>query len=130
VKDSSLAGFTAPDSRPTCACLLVSKQWRPHPEPVRGVGDVVFNPGAAVEPPLAGWTFQLIRQSSLFNDQDLGIADTQTTDGNGSLTFRLGANTGPGTYTGRNTAGRLGTHHRTRRPSSYPTGSATPPSPT
>ena len=51
------------------------------------------------EPPLAGWTFQLIRQSSLFGDQGPGLADTQVTDGNGDLTFRLGADdAGPGTY--------------------------------
>ena len=58
-------------------------------------GDGVQNAG---EPPLSGWTFQLIRQSSLFDDQNPGLAGTQTTDADGNLTFQLGADAGPGTY--------------------------------
>jgi hypothetical protein len=53
----------------------------------------------AGEPSLAGWTFQLVRQTSLFNDQDSGLAGTATTDANGDLTFPLSdLGAGPGTY--------------------------------
>jgi hypothetical protein len=50
------------------------------------------------EPALPGWTFRLVRQSSLFGDQDPGVVDTQTTGDDGRFTFELRDGAGPGTY--------------------------------